>query len=213
MIKIAFIVVEHHVDWPKLGKMVVRGFILQKLTSEYARYDGITRFFHWSTAVLVVEQWLGAQAIDLFPRGALRVDARSLHILLGALLGVLLVARLYWRLSKGRRLPAADAGLLHFLAKATHYCLYGLLLAMVAVGLFLAWTRGDSLFNVVAIPIFSANDHALAETVQGLHATIGWLILGLAGLHAAAALVHHFVWRDGVLARMLPGRTARRQER
>jgi len=40
--------------------------------------------------------------------------------------------------------------------------------------------------------------------VLEVHATIGLLILGLAGLHAGAALVHRYLWHDGVLARMLP---------
>jgi len=40
--------------------------------------------------------------------------------------------------------------------------------------------------------------------VQEVHATIAWLILALAGLHASAALVHRCLWHDGVLGRMLP---------
>ena len=35
-------------------------------------------------------------------------------------------------------------------------------------------------------------------------ALVGWVILALAGLHAGAALVHRYLWHDGVLARMLP---------
>ena len=105
------------------------------------RYDTATIIFHWVTAVLVVVQWIGAQTIDLFPRGALRVDARSAHITLGVLLAILLAARLVWRATGGRRLPLADVGALNLIAKATHWGLYALLLAMVLVGLFLAWRR------------------------------------------------------------------------
>ena len=35
-----------------------------------------------------------------------------------------------------------------------------------------------------------------------MHAAIAWTILGLAAFHAAAALVHHYVWKDGVLDRI-----------
>ena len=38
--------------------------------------------------------------------------------------------------------------------------------------------------------------------------TLQWAVYGLIALHAGAALRHHFVLRDGVLRRMLPGRQA-----
>ena len=91
------------------------------------------------------------------------------------------------------------------IAKATHWGLYALLVAMLLVGMALAWTRGDSLFNLFTIPAFDPGNHALPHQVQEVHATIGWIIVAVAGLHASAALFHRYVWRDGVLDRMLLG--------
>lgn len=127
-----------------------------------------------------------------------------MHITFGVLLAVLRVGRIIWRLTGGRRLPLADKGVLNLVAKATHWGLYALLATMVLVGMFLTWSRGDSIFNLFSIPTYDAADKALPHQVQELHATIGWLILGLAGLHASAALVHRYLWRDEVLGRMLP---------
>ena len=180
---------------------------MQPVSPRASRYDRATMSFHWATAILVAWQWLGAQVIDWFPRGALRVDARSVHITVGVLLALLLIARLFWRLTGGRRLPLADRGVLNVVAKATHWGLYALLLAMVSVGVFLAWTRGDSIFNLFSIPAFDPDNRALPDQIQEIHAAIGWVIVGLAGLHATAALIHRFVWHDGVLARMLPARS------
>jgi cytochrome b561 len=177
---------------------------MQPVSPGARSYDAATIFFHWATAALVVLQWVGAQTIDLFPRGPLRVDARSVHITFGVLLAALLLGRLLWRVTGGRRLPLADAGALNIVAKGTHWGLYALLAAMVLAGMFLTWTRGDSLFNVVSIPAYDPGNRALAEQVQEVHGTIGWIILGLAGLHASAALVHRYLWHDGVLGRMLP---------
>ena len=168
------------------------------------RYDRTTIFYHWATALLVAVQWLGAQTIDWFPRGPLRVDARSTHIIVGVLLGLLLIARITWRATRGRRLPAADRNMLHVLAKSTHWGLYALLLAMVTVGVFLAWTRGDSIYGLFSIPAWDPGNRGLADQVQDVHATIGWIIVGLAGVHASAALFHRYVWHDRVLARMIP---------
>ena len=79
---------------------------MQPVSTVAQRYDTTTVFFHWATAILVAEQWLGAQVIDWFPRGALRVDARSVHIVLGVVLAVLLAGRILWRLTPGAA-PAA----------------------------------------------------------------------------------------------------------
>ncbi|MDE2486867.1 MAG: cytochrome b/b6 domain-containing protein, partial [Alphaproteobacteria bacterium] len=45
-----------------------------------------------------------------------------------------------------------------------------------------------------------------ASELLRVHDAIGWAIVGLVGLHCAAALFHSLVLRDGALARMLPGR-------
>ena len=177
---------------------------MQPVTPDARRYDRATILFHWLTAVLVVAQWVGAQTIDLFPRGPLRVDARSVHIAAGTLLALLLVARLFWRVTGGRRLPLADKGALNALAKATHWGLYALLLVMVSAGLFLTWVRGDSIFNLFTIPQYDPGNRALVHQVEEFHGTVGTVILVLAGIHAGAALIHRYVWHDAVLARMLP---------
>ena len=181
---------------------------MQPVSQTATRYDRTTIILHWLTALLVVTQWLGAQTIDWFPKGAPRVDARSMHITMGILLAGILVTRVVWRLTGGRRLPAADSGALHVVAKGTHYLLYALLAAMVLVGLFLVWAQGDSIFNLFTIPAYDPGNRALAHQTQDLHNTIGYIILAVAGLHAAAGLVHRYLWHDGVLGRMLGGRAA-----
>ena len=179
---------------------------MQPIDQNAVRYDTATMAFHWATAILVAAQWLGAQTIDWFPKGPLRVDALSVHITLGLLLAAILARRVVWRLTEGRRLPPADAGVLNLIAKGAHWGLYALVAAMLIVGIALAWVQGDSIFNLFAIPAYDPGNRALAHQVQDIHATIGWMIVGLAGLHAAAALFHRYAWHDGILARMLPDR-------
>jgi cytochrome b561 len=174
------------------------------MRAESEHYDRPTIFFHWTTAVLVAIQWTGAQTIDWFPSGAIRVDVRSMHITVGVVLAVILVARIIWRLILGRRLPPAEHGILYVAAKAAHWGLYALLLAMVLVGIVLTWVRGDNIFNFFSIPAFDPGNRDLPDQVQNVHATIGWIVLVVAGLHTAAALVHRYIFHDKVLARMLP---------
>jgi cytochrome b561 len=177
---------------------------MQPIDANATRYDRRTIAFHWLTAFLVAFQWGGAQMIDWFPRGLPRIEARSVHIVTGVALAVIIVVRLVWRLTRGRRLPPAGEGVVQHASHAVHWAMYLLLGAMSIVGVSLAWVRGDSLFGLLTIPAFDPGNRALVHSVQEIHETVGWIILTVAGLHAAAALVHHFVLKDGVLLRMSP---------
>ncbi len=169
------------------------------------RYDSVTLCLHWLTAALVVEQWVGAQVIDDFASGGPRIAARSVHISLGLILGLVLIARILWRATRGRKLPPADQGFLQVIAKAAHWLLYALLVAIIPVGIFLVWVQGDSYFGLFSVPAFDAGNKILRHNVAEAHGLLANAILIVAGLHALAALVHHFVWHDNVLRRMLPG--------
>jgi cytochrome b561 len=178
---------------------------MRPVSTTATRYDLPTIWFHWAVVMLVLVQWTLAQIIDWFPQGMPRVEARSVHISLGLCLGILLAARIFWRATRGRVLPPADKGVLQTLAKTVHYTLYALLIAMVLVGLFLVYVRGDNYFGLITVPAFDPGNKALKENVEDLHGTIAAIILILAGLHASAGLLHHYLWHDGVLRRILPG--------
>jgi len=169
------------------------------------RYDTATIYFHWATAILVALQWIDAQVIDWFPRGPLRVDARSVHIVGGLLLTGLIVGRLIWRSRWGLRLSPAGTRPIALAAKTVHLSLYLLVSSMVLAGIALSWVRGDNIFNLFSIPAYDPGNRDLAKQVQDIHETIGNLILVAVGLHVAAALAHHYFWRDRVLARMWRG--------
>jgi cytochrome b561 len=168
------------------------------------RYDGASILLHWLTAGLVVVLWTLGQTIDFFPKGAPKIDARSVHITLGATLGVVLLIRVLWRASAGRKLPLAARGWLGVTAKVVHYGLYVLVAVTVVLGIFNAWQRGDVLFDVYRIPQLIPGDRALRHALGELHGDCADVVLIVAGLHAAAALAHHYLLRDRVLRRMLP---------
>jgi cytochrome b561 len=169
-----------------------------------ARYDGLSILLHWLTAMLVLSLWTLGQTIDFFAKGAPRIDARSVHIALGATLAVVLITRVSWRASAGRRLPLANSGWIGVAARVVHYGLYLLVATTVVLGVLNAWQRGDILFNVYTIPKLVPGDLALKRTIEDLHGDFADLVLIVAGLHAAAALAHHYLLRDSVLRRMLP---------
>jgi cytochrome b561 len=165
-------------------------------------YDATTVRLHWATAALVLLLWGTAQCIDYFPKGAPRWNARSVHMLLGLVLAVVLVWRIRWRASAGRRLPALGSPGLRLAGVGMHRLLYLLLVAVVALGVLNAWVRGDHVFQLFEIAPLDAGNKALRQTVGTLHEYGANAILTLAGLHALAALFHHYVLRDGLLDRM-----------
>jgi cytochrome b561 len=167
-------------------------------------YDRRTIVLHWITAALVVLLWGIAQVIDLFPKGAPKIAVRSVHIVLGVLLGVILVIRIVWRRRSGRRLPSANPGVMGYCARIVHVGLYVGLVSTVLLGISNAWARGDYLFSVWRIPKLLPNIPQLKPTIENLHATFANALLILAGAHALVAIVHHFILRDGVMRRMFP---------
>jgi cytochrome b561 len=165
-----------------------------------ARYDGLTIALHWITVLLVALLWTGGQTIDALGRGP-APTLRSVHISLGITLALVLSARIAWRLAGGVRL-SGEGEVLRHIARAMHFVLYMLTVTTLSFGVTTAWLRGDSVFGLLAFP--GGADRALAHTVRDWHALAANTILVLASLHAGAALLHHYVLRDGVLRRMLP---------
>ena len=174
------------------------------MDSTTPRYDSNTIRLHWATAILVVLLLGIGQIIDFFPRGEPRVMVRSVHILLGVALAVVFVMRIIWRSTSGYKLPAAEKGLVGLSAKIVHFGLYLLLIATIALGVANVWMRGDSIFGLFSIPRYPDADKALRHVIGDLHGTFADAIMIVAGLHAIAALAHHYVFKDNVLRRMLP---------
>jgi cytochrome b561 len=171
-----------------------------------ASYDRRTILLHWVTAGLVGLLWSIAQVIDLFPKGPPKVAARSVHIVLGLLLGLILLSRIAWRIRSGRRLPPVNDSVMGHVAQLVHIVLYAGLVSVVLLGIANTWARGDSLFGVLKVPKLYPGIPQLKPTIENLHATCANALLIVAAAHALMAVVHHFILHDGALRRMLPTR-------
>lgn len=74
---------------------------------------------------------------------------------------------------------------------------------------FVAYVWHGRAFNYgfVQLNFGNASNRDVFHPAQQIHQVLAYCLFGLAALHAAGALYHHFVRRDGVLLRMLPGGT------
>src|ERR1700733_6349182 len=105
-------------------------------------YDGVTISLHWITALLVVILWVIGQTADSLPKGTFQSAYWSTHVVLGFTLVFVILYRVGWRVTSGRRLPRVGPVPLHILAKATHYALYLLLAIVLILGVANAFGRG-----------------------------------------------------------------------
>ena len=169
-------------------------------------YDRVAIALHWATALLVVVQMALAQVWDLWDRPTHRFMTIS-HMSLGVLLTGIIVARIVWRLIPGHQVPAANVGPAAIAAKAVHYLLYAMLVAEAVLGFVLRWSEGKPMnfFGLLIPGPFEKWSRAAHHQVGEIHEWNGWAIIALASLHALAALYHHYVLKDRVLMRMLPG--------
>jgi len=175
------------------------------------RYDRPTIALHWTVAALVALLWALGQLTGTFdkPLGDLILSA---HIVIGVLLVLVLAIRVAWRLTGGRRLAEPGSRLMRLLAVTVHYVLYILVAAALLLGLYVEWARGDSIFGLFALPAPTSlaplgdNTREIRHQIIKLHGLVANWIVILAAMHAAAALFHQYVLRDGVLSRMLPRR-------
>jgi cytochrome b561 len=174
------------------------------------RYDALAMTLHWLTAVLVLTQFGLGELWDLAPRSAKHLMIVA-HLSFGILLAAVLIVRIAWRLTPGHRVRDAATGLVELASKVVHYVLYGLLAAGVVLGFLWRWSGGEALsfFGLLIPPPFAAFSKPANHFVGDLHDWVAWTIIVLAVGHAGAALFHHFVLRDDVLRRMLPGGRAR----
>jgi cytochrome b561 len=176
-----------------------------------ARYGAAPQIIHWLTALFVICGWLLGQFGDALPKGPPRQFGLYLHMTLGQCVIALLFIRLAWRVANSPPPPEATplGWLLEVAAKVSHTTLYAFLFVVPLLGIIVQLKRGHDL------PIFGLwdfaspwpVDRALSRTVLKVHEYLADALLILAGIHAGAALVHHWIWRDRTLARMVPGAT------
>lgn len=132
-----------------------------------------------------------------------------LHFSLGLTVLVLSVGRVAWRLAhRPSPLPADVRPWERIAGHAAHWTLYLLILAMPLTGWALMsgghHPRAVSWFGLFTVPQLPVSG-AAAESAHSAHVLLGWFMAGLVVIHIAAALRHHFLLRDAVLARIAPG--------
>jgi cytochrome b561 len=179
-----------------------------------SRYDNTSRVLHWLTAIAVTIAFI------LGPEGFGRMlhdgvdPATHLDIVwhesLGITVLVLTLLRLLWVAFRPKAPQFAMSAWLRLASKLAHLALWVLMLALPVTALLALGSEDHPLtllggIRVDHMPLIA--NSALAELADwgDVHGLLGDIIMWVAGLHAAGAIFHHAVLKDGVLAAMLPG--------
>ena len=172
-------------------------------------YTSTAIALHWAMALgLAGTLGLGFYMHDL-PLSPGKLQLYSWHKWAGVTLFLLALLRLAWRLAhRPPALPQRMPELLKKAAHAMHWLLYALMLAIPLSGWLMSSAKGFTTvwFGVLPLPDLVGKDAELGNQLQSVHVALNFALLTLVGGHAAAALKHHFIDRDNVLASMLPGR-------
>ena len=174
---------------------------------QIVRYGSASIALHWIMLVLLAAVYAAIELREFFPKGS---DTRELFKATHFMLGLTVFALLWLRLAMRRLGPvpsAAPTPLWQQLASgAIHVALYIFMIAMPLAGWVILSAEGKPIpFYGLELPPLVGRSENLAGTFEELHEIGGTIGYYLIGVHAAAALFHHYVLRDNVLGRMLPG--------
>lgn len=175
----------------------------------HARLINGAILLHWLMALLIAAAYATIELRELFPRGSDPREAlKAWHYAIGLWVFALLWLRLLLRLVLGS--PHAEAPppkWQKLAAGAVHLGLYAFMLAMPLLGWLTLSAEGEAVrWLGLDLPPLVGESEALAERFEELHAAVGTIGYVLIGVHTAAALFHHYVLKDRVLAGMLAER-------
>ena len=170
-----------------------------------ASYGWLTIAIHWFSALVVIAMFAaGWWMVELDYYSTWYKTAPFYHKSVGIILVILTLFRLAWRFSQisPRKLGRTWEQLA---AKATHIALYMLIFALFVSGYLISTAdeRGIEVFNWFTLPSAGKLFDGQADLAGTVHEWLAYTLIGLAILHALAALKHHFVDKDQTLSRML----------
>ena len=172
------------------------------------RYGSLAIGLHWLIFLLFIGVYGTIELRELFEKGSDPREAlKTWHFMLGMLVFVLVWLRIAARLSGPTpTIQPAPPRFQELAAKLLHLALYLLMIGMPLTGWLLLSASGKPVpFFGLELPALIGVNKDLAGQIKELHETLGTAGYFLIGLHAAAALYHHYIVRDNTMTRMLPG--------
>lgn len=169
-------------------------------------YGAVSQFLHWLMAVAVFGLFgLGLWMTSLTYYDPWYTKGPFVHEGVGISMALMLVFRLVWRATNTKPDDSYLTPLERLASASTQWGFYVLMIAVMVSGYLISTADGRAIpvFDLFSLPsVYQAKN--LEDTAGTIHLYLAWMTIGLAVLHAAAALKHHFIDKDETLRRMLP---------
>lgn len=172
------------------------------------RYSSLSRSLHWVTLILIVAVYACIELREFYPKGSdFREGLKTWHFMLGLTVFLLTALRIIVRVTNPTPpITPEPAAWQMMSAKATHFALYAFMIAMPIAGWLILSASGKIIpFYGFELPTLVGPSKALAGQIKEIHETVGTIGYFVIGLHALAALFHHYIVKDDTLRRMMPG--------
>ena len=158
--------------------------------------------------LLIIAVYACMELRGYYPKGSDFPEGLKMwHFMFGLTVLLLVLIRVVARVTGGTPPITPDPPAWQTLiARLTHFALYAFMIAMPIAGWVILSASGKTIpFYGLDLPALVGPNKALAEQVKELHETVATLGYFLVGLHAVAALFHHYIVKDDTLRRMMPG--------
>jgi cytochrome b561 len=169
------------------------------------KYSGLQIGLHWFVFLLVIMTYCAMELRGFFPRDY-RPVFNMVHVSGGISILVLTVARLLLRIKRpAPPIVPKPKPMMTGLAHLGHLVIYLLFIVLPVIGFVMMYNRGNPWIAFgITMPHAAESNFDLADTLKEYHVFLANLGYWVIGLHAAAALAHHYYWRDNTLLRMMP---------
>lgn len=182
------------------------------------RYDGGARFFHWLFVLLFAAQvpaglLMVVPAVNSDFENLPGVEQHTIDLLyifhkgMGAVLLVVVLARLVWRIfHRPPPFPDTMPALEQRIARQTHWAMYFLMVLAAVTGYVHVIGLGFpiELLNALGVPPLLPKMERIAVIASFTHRFTTFVLSGVVAVHVAEVLRHHWIEKDGVMGRMWP---------
>ncbi|TPG60772.1 cytochrome b [Ewingella americana] len=165
--------------------------------------------FHWTIFILIVLTYAAMELKGFVPKGSNARDwMKVAHYTMGVSVMILMIIRIVLKVThKDPDIVPNPPRWQTIISKSVHGILYLMFISLPLLGvLSLYYGNIEWSFFSYPMPVAGEENILMQHDLKEIHELIANTGYFIVGLHAAAALFHHYIMRDNTLTRMTPGK-------
>ena len=175
-----------------------------QFNNTFEKYGLLAKLFHWFTFIaLIIQIPFGFYLVGL-EFSDRRIDLENIHILIGITIFYFVLLRLIWKLFNPS--PKSEHNFFkgqNLIAKTNHFLLYVGIFAITISGVLKKLYMGEKLNFFIFQFAFKESNFQLADSFYMVHIYANYLLIALVGLHILAVIVHHLLFKDKIIKKIL----------